>query len=109
MSSVNDDFLEKYDEAITKGLRDGSLRDNQAHTEAALCKLLKRYSHEIPDISDERFHKTFRQIDAVDNDAPDEKGGLMDMAIWNLLYPCNLFWKVRTAFFTKEEVADESN
>lgn len=106
MSSVNDEFLEKYDEAITEGLRDGSLRGNQAHTESALCKLLKRYSHEIPDISDERFHKTFRQIDAVDNDALDEKGGLMDMAIWNLLYPCNLFWNLRTQFFAPKEVTD---
>lgn len=102
MPSVNDEFLEAYDDAITEGLRDYTLKEDQAHTESALCKLLKRYSDEIPDISDERFHKTFRQVDAVDNDAPDEKGGLIDMAIWNLLYPCNLFWKVREKFFTKE-------
>lgn len=102
MSTLMNEFIEFYDKQITEVLESATSRQiEQMHTESALCKLLRRYSDELPDISDERFHRSFRQIDCVDRHAPDGKGGLMDMVFWNLLYPCNLFWKSRDAFLQK--------
>ena len=108
MSNMNDEFLEAYDEAIDDALISATPQQQQIlHAESALCKVLKRFADELPAISDERFHKNFRQFDVIDHAAPEDKGGLMDMVVWNLLYPCNLFWKTRTKFFAKEE--SESN
>lgn len=55
----------------------------------ALILLLDRWFEEIPEFEDgESFHRMFRQLDVVDEQA----GGQMDMAIWNLIHESALFW-----------------
>ena len=103
MPNRNKEFAELYREMISEAHRDKhGLTTNQIHTESALCHLIERYRNEIPPVEDEYFHKAFRQIDVImDDRAPEDASAAIDMAFWNLLYPCNLFWKAQEKFINK--------
>ena len=70
------EFLEAYDDRHIEVL---------SGNERALRALLRQYQDHIPPV-DERFHKTFRKVDVV-NDG-------VDTAIWYLLQDAPVFWDV---------------
>ena len=75
-------MLERYDE-VTR---------NVDEMERALWHLLKANESNIKDwfeldLSGYRLHKALRQNDVCDD-------GYTDMAIWNLMHSCKLYWKV---------------
>lgn len=71
-----DDFLKTYDE-YTK---------NTQSVDRALFLLLKKYKNVLP-VIDENFHKSFRQIDFIDDP-------YMDIVIWILLNNVKIFHEV---------------
>jgi hypothetical protein len=108
----NKEFAKLYREQIDNvaGIADR----NQVHMEYALCHLINRFAEEIPPVECDRFHKTFRQNDVLDFDAPEDCGGAMDMVFWNLLNgQCEIFWRLQgewseklKAEEAKQEVTD---
>ena len=113
MPNRNKEFAELYREMISAAHSgEHGLETNQIHIESALCHLIERYHEEIPPVEDDYFHKAFRQVDVIiDDRAPEEFSAAIDMAFWNLLYPCNLFWKAQKKFTDKlkDEESDASN
>jgi len=114
--SKNEEFVRNYrrtlDEARALGTK--SARVEQSHLiESSLCLLLERYTDDILPVESERFHKSFRQNDVVDNHAPYGCGGNLDMVIWNLLNcECPIFWKLQEDWVKKlaeEEVPREGD
>ena len=105
----NLEFVKQYRERLNDIA--GTAQIGQWHAESALCHLLKRFAADIPPVQCERFHKTFRQNDVVDNDAPEWGGGCIDMAFWNLLAgDCPVFWSLQTKWtekFKKEETSTQ--
>ena len=94
MPALQQKFIDTYAAAIDVMLQMQltSEEQRQVHIESALYKLLKRYADQLPEIFSSSFHAEFRKTDCVDNDAPDDKGGLMDMVFWNLLQVAKLYW-----------------
>lgn len=93
----NREFVAMYRQRLDE-LSD-SIPNSQRHLEQALCHLLNRFADEIPPVQCDRFHKTFRQSDVIDPDAPDCAGGALDMVFWNLLAcDCKVFWKLQQKF-----------
>ena len=87
----------------------GTMLSSDWHVEMALCHMLTRFAEEIPLVTSERFHKTFRQNDVVDFDAPEGTGGDLDMVFWNLLHcGCCQFWILQEAFVMQAEAREAS-
>ena len=88
-------YRRKIREVQERGSR-SSFSEEDIRLESCICFMLERYIDDIPPIECDRFHKSFRQNDVVDNDAPEGCGGKMDMVIWNLLNcHCTIFWKMQ--------------
>lgn len=67
-----------------------------SHAERALWHLLVQHRDKLPPL-DERFHKSFRQMDCID--------GHTDAAIWNLLTAAPTFWRLFEEVQGEKEVA----
>jgi len=61
-------------------------RDGSSNIERALYHILKENQAILPPLND-RFHKTFRQVDVTDSPH-------VDMVIWHLLNESALFWTI---------------
>ena len=117
MQNRNKEFVKLYNDAIIAATIDNAgnpNRESDLHLESALCHLITRFADEIPPIQEERFHKSFRQIDVVDQDAHEGLGGCLDMVFWNLLNcNCKIFWELQEEWTSnmkeKEEVPSASD
>jgi len=102
--SRNEEFVRNYRKKIDE-IREGMesyLSEGSIRLEACLCLMLERYIDDIPPVESERFHKSFRQNDVVDNNAPYGCGGNLDMVIWNLLNcKCPIFWEMQGEWVKK--------
>jgi hypothetical protein len=103
----NTEFAKQYREKLND--IDGTALSGQWYAESALCHLIKRFAADIPPVQCDRFHKTFRQNDVVDNDAPEDTGGCLDMAFWNLLAgDCPVFWNLQMDWTEKMKKEGDS-
>ena len=80
--------IDRVIEELGERTNNGSGDDNR-DSDRALYALLSQFKEQLPEL-DDRFHKSFRQMDCIEDDTE----GTTDYVIWLLLCQSTLFWKI---------------